>query len=155
MAKIISLEKFKKNKLIFKEKKTVLVGGCFDLLHYGHLKFLKKAKAVGDFLIVALEPDEFIRKKKKRQPIHTQRQRAQILSSLRFVDLVILLPFFSSDQEYFDMVRAINPKIIAVTEGDPQLKNKEKQIKTIGGELKIVTPLFKKYSTSKIIKKFV
>lgn len=151
MAQIISFSELKKNKLLFEGKKTVLVGGCFDLIHYGHWHFLKKAKEEGDFLIVALEPDEFIKKKKKRVPVHTQRQRAQILSSLRMVDLVILLPFFSSNQEYFKMVKIIHPKVIAVTAGDPQLENKKRQIKTVGGKLKIVTPLLKKFSSSKII----
>lgn len=151
MAQIISFSELKKNKLLFEGKKTVLVGGCFDLIHYGHWHFLKKAKEEGDFLIVALEPDEFIKKKKKRVPVHTQRQRAQILSSLRMVDLVILLPFFSSNQEYFEMVKIIHPKVIAVTAGDPQLENKKRQIKTVGGKLKIVTPLLKKFSSSKII----
>ena len=52
--------------------KIVLVGGCFDLLHYGHIEFLKNAKKQGEYLIVALEPDEAIVNYKKRQPIHNQ-----------------------------------------------------------------------------------
>lgn len=154
MAKIISFEALKKNKLLVKGKKTVLVGGCFDLIHYGHLQFLKKAKEVGDYLIVALESDEFIKKKKKRDPIHSQGQRAEILASLDMVDLVILLPLFSSDQEYFDMVKTVEPKVIAVTEGDPQIENKRKQAKEIKAILKTVSPLFKNFSTNKIILKF-
>lgn len=154
MGKIISFKKLKKSRAFIKGKKTVLVGGCFDLLHYGHLQFLKKAKTVGDFLIVALEPDEFIIKNKKRAPIHKQKERAEILASLEMVNLVILLPLFSKDEDYFNMVKIINPQIIAVTEGDPQLKNKKKQIKEVGGELKIVTPLLRKFSTRKIIAYF-
>ena len=85
-------------------KKVVLVGGCFDVLHYGHVQFLESAKSRGDLLVVALEPDEFIAKRKKRKPVHTQAERAAILSALRSVDVVLLLPFFTTDMEYRRMV---------------------------------------------------
>ena len=119
-----------------------------------HLQFLKKAKENGDYLIVVLESDEFIRKNKREVPIHNQEERAEILSSLNMIDIIVLLPYFSSNEEYFNMVKTIRPKIVAVTEGDKQLKNKRKQIKEIGGQLKVVTPLLKKYSTRKIINEF-
>ncbi len=131
--------------------KKVLVGGCFDLLHFGHFTFLKKAAAAGDKLIIALEPDEFIKKKKKRKPIHNQQQRAEILKSLRFVDEVILLPFFKKDDDYFQLIEKIRPDIVAVTAGDPHIKNKIEQAKKIGATVKVVTPLLKGYSTNEII----
>ena len=131
--------------------KKVLVGGCFDLLHFGHFTFLKKAAAAGDRLIIALEPDEFIKKKKKRKPIHNQQQRAEILKSLRFVDEVILLPFFKKDADYFQLIEKIRPDIVAVTAGDPYIKNKIEQAKKIGATVKVVTPLLKGYSTNAII----
>jgi len=152
-ALIIPYSKINLFRKLFKDKKTVLVGGCFDLIHFGHLQFLKKAKASGNFLIVALEPNEFIKKNKRENPIHNQKERAEVLSSLNIVDLVVSLSYFSSNKEYLDMVKAIGPKIIAVTEGDPQLENKKKQIEEIGGQLKVVTPLLKKFSTRKIISK--
>lgn len=135
-------------------KKTVLVGGCFDLLHFGHFIFLKNAKAAGDYLIVALESDEFIKRQKKKNPIHNQRQRAQILKALNFVNKVILLPFLKTDDDYFEIIEKIKPNIIAVTENDPLINNKTKQAKKIGATLKIVTPLIKGFSTSKITKNF-
>ena len=140
---------------LIKDKKTVLVGGCFDILHFGHIKFLQKAKQEGEFLIIAIESDEFIRKNKRENPIHSQKKRAEILANLGFVDIVLLLPYFSSDKKYFELVKIINPNIIAITEGDPQLKNKKKQIESIGGKLKIVTPLLKQFSTRKLLKRFV
>lgn len=154
-SKIISYLKIKDYLNLWQGKKTVLVGGCFDLLHYGHFQFLKKAKQAGDYLIIALESDEFIKKNKRKVQIHTQKQRAEILSSLDFVDLIILLPYFSSDKEYFEMVKKISPDVIAVTDGDPQIENKKKQIESIGGQLKVVSPLLKKFSTRKIIGKFL
>ncbi|MGB9883489.1 MAG: adenylyltransferase/cytidyltransferase family protein [Microgenomates group bacterium] len=149
--KIIPYSKIFSYKNLYQEKKSVLIGGCFDLLHYGHLQFLKKAKEIGEFLIVALESDDFIRKYKKREPIHTQDERAEILASLVMVDLVIKLPLFSKDDDYFQMVKNIHPKIIAATAGDPQLENKKKQIENLGGQLKIVIDLLKRFSTRKIL----
>ena len=54
----------------------VLVGGCFDILHFGHLMFLKNAKEEGKVLVVLLESDEFIKKFKHREPVHKQNERA-------------------------------------------------------------------------------
>ena len=51
----------------FMNKKTVLVGGCFDVFHFGHLQFLNSAKEQGDYLIVILEPDEVIKSKNQCQ----------------------------------------------------------------------------------------
>lgn len=134
-----------------KDKKIVLVGGCFDLIHFGHLQFLKKSKENGDYLIVALESDEFIKKNKRKEPVHTQDERAEILAALSFVDLIIKLPLFNNNNEYFQMVKTIKPNIIAVTEGDKQLDNKKKQAEEIKAQVLVVTPLLKKYSTRKII----
>ena len=133
-------------------KKVVLVGGCFDLFHFGHLQFLKAAKKQGDYLVVAVDPDESIRDKKGREPIHTQKQRAQILRSLKFIDKVICLPYLKSYQDYLSLVKKIKPTVIAVTKGDPQLKNKQRQAKTIGAKVKIVTSLLKNFSSTQILK---
>lgn len=132
-------------------KKTVLVGGCFELFHFGHLTFLMEAKKHGDKLIIALEPDEFIEKSKNRKPLHTQHQRAQILAHLEIVDKVILLPHLKTYEDYFDLVKTVAPSIIAVTEGDAKLEEKTKQAKDIGAELKIVCSLVLTPSTTKII----
>lgn len=130
----------------------ILVGGCFDLLHFGHITFLKQAKnaSINSFLLIALESDEYIKKHKKRTPIHTQDQRAEILSQLRCVDAVVLLPYFTSDHEYERMVQIINPHTIAITEGDPQTLNKQKQAQAIGSTIKVVTKLLSDYSTTTI-----
>lgn len=151
MKKIIDLKNFKKYQKSLKGKKIILVGGCFDLFHFGHYFFLENAKKEGDFLIVALESDKFIETKKKRKPIHSQEQRAKILAGLNFVDLVIKLPFFNSNKDYYQLVELIKPKIIAVTQGDPQIKNKKEQAKKIGGEIRVVTPRLDKFSTSEIL----
>lgn len=136
-----------------KKEKKVLVGGCFDLFHYGHFTFLKNAKEQGEILIIALEPDEFIKLKKNREPVHTQEQRAEILSALQFVDYVIMLPLFTTDQEYFELVKKIRPQIIAVTEDDTFMAVKKKYAAHVGAEVKVVTPLMANFSSSTIINK--
>lgn len=151
---IIPYFEIKKALELFENKNTVLVGGCFDLIHYGHLQFLKKAKESGDFLIVCLESDEFIKKTKRNEPIHSQEERAEILASMNFIDLVVNLPYLKTSEQYFEMVSLIKPKIIAVTEGDTQLLNKKKQAEKIGSKVVVVTPLLKKYSTRKIVSNF-
>jgi rfaE bifunctional protein nucleotidyltransferase chain/domain len=150
--KIIKYDDLRKNikKLVGKK---VLVGGCFDLLHIGHIRFLKAAKKQGDRLIIALESDEFIRKNKKRESFHSQKQRAEILSALSVVDMVILLPFFESDDNYLKLVEIVKPNIIAVSKNDPHIRNKQKQAKKIGANLKIVIPHIKNTATSRLIKK--
>lgn len=132
------------------KKITVLVGGCFDVLHYGHIQFLLNAKKTGDTLIVALESDQYIIETKKRQPVHSQMQRARILSSLRPVDIVVLLPRLRTNEEYFEMVKKIKPAIIATTKGDSMLEIKKQQAKVIGAKVEVVSDLIKPFSSSYI-----
>lgn len=133
--------------------KRVLVGGCFDLIHYGHIQFLKKAKNQGDYLIVALESDDNVKRKKGiNRPLHTQTQRKRMLESLKMVDEVIMLPTMNSYDDYVSFVRKIKPDIIAVTENDPQLINKQKQAKEIGAAVIDVTPRINPHSTTRLIK---
>lgn len=134
-------------------KKIVLVGGCFDLFHFGHLQFLKEAKKQGNYLIVAIDPDDFIREKKGREPVHSQQQRAEILKGLKFVDEVICLPYLKTYEDYLALVQKIKPAVIAVTKNDPQFKNKQKQAAAVGAKVKVVTPLLSGFSSSQILKK--
>ena len=153
-ALIVRYKEIQEAEIFFENKKTVLVGGCFDLIHFGHLKFLEKAKEQGDFLIVALESDEFIKKHKKKQPVHQQSERAEILSNLNMIDLILLLPLFKTNNDYFDLVKKVSPRIIAVTVGDQQLENKKKQAIEIGAEVKEVVTNLKNFSTRNIAKVF-
>ncbi len=117
-------------------KKKVLVGGCFDILHYGHIRFLKEAKRKGNYLIVALESDENTRRLKgPGRPIHNQKQRREILESLNFVDEVISLSPMKNDDDYKKMVMKIKPDIIAVTKGDTKKNKKEKYASEVNAKL--------------------
>jgi len=136
-----------------KSKKTVLVGGCFDLFHYGHLVFLKEAKNQGDVLIVALESDEFI-KNRKRIPVHTQHQRAELLAALEMVDFIILLPHFTSDAQYEHLIEVMKPSCVAVTQNDVHLEKKQRQARKFGADLITVVPHLKKYSSTNLMKSY-
>jgi rfaE bifunctional protein nucleotidyltransferase chain/domain len=115
-----------------KEKTLVLVGGCFDVLHVGHIHFLTQAKKLGDILIVALESDKNVRiRKGNNRPIHTQEQRKSMLEALLVVNEVITLPTMKHDSEYRELVLRVKPHIIAVTEGDPYILHKKKQAEMI------------------------
>lgn len=132
-------------------KNKVLVGGCFDILHYGHVMFLKKAKSFGDYLIVAMESDKNIKRLKGcARPIQNQKQRKEILESLKFVDQVIILKDKMFEKDYFDLVKKVKPAVIAATKDDPVLKNKRKQAKMVGAKL-IIIPKTKSSSTTKIL----
>ncbi len=117
-------------------KKKVLVGGCFDILHYGHVCFLKEAKKKGDHLVVALESDENTKRLKgPGRPIHNQKQRREILESLNFVDEVISLPPMENDNDYKKLVMKIQPDVIVVTKGDLMRNKKEKYASAVSAEL--------------------
>lgn len=68
--------------------KRILTYGTFDLLHYGHIRLLKRAKELGDYLIVALSTDEFNAIKNKKS-YHNYETRKKMLEAIRYVDLVI------------------------------------------------------------------
>ena len=69
--------------------RKVITYGTYDLLHYGHVKLLQRAKALGDYLIVALSTDEFNWNSKQKKCYFTYEQRKRLLESVRYVDLVI------------------------------------------------------------------
>lgn len=69
--------------------KRVITYGTFDLLHYGHINLLRRARALGDYLIVALSTDEFNRDSKHKDCYFSFEQRKIILEAIRYVDLII------------------------------------------------------------------
>ena len=69
--------------------KKVITYGTFDLLHYGHINLLRRAKQEGDYLIVALSTDEFNWNQKHKKSYFTYEQRKSLLEAIRYVDLVI------------------------------------------------------------------
>jgi rfaE bifunctional protein nucleotidyltransferase chain/domain len=152
MARIVNLQELKTFFPRGNKGRIVLTGGCFDILHVGHVRFLSEAKKMGDYLVVLLENDKNVKKLKgKNRPVFIQEERAEMLSALENVDLIVLLPTMENDSDYLDLVMKIKPGIIAVTENDPQIEKKKAQAKQIGVELKVI-PSVKTLSTSKLAK---
>ena len=69
--------------------KRVITYGTFDMLHYGHINLLRRAKELGDYLIVVLSSDEFNWNEKGKKTYFSYEQRKQLLEAIRYVDLVI------------------------------------------------------------------
>ncbi len=89
-----------------KGAKIVLANGCFDLFHVGHIRYLAGAKALGDCLIVGINSDEQVHKLKgANRPFMPEQERAEIISALRFVDLVTI--FNESTVE--ELIRDVRP----------------------------------------------
>ncbi|MBU2541184.1 MAG: D-glycero-beta-D-manno-heptose 1-phosphate adenylyltransferase [Candidatus Omnitrophica bacterium] len=143
LKKILELQKRKGKKIIF-------TNGCFDLLHFGHIKYLNDAKKLGGFLIVALNSDNSVRKiKGKGRPLTSEKDRLQIISSLEMVDQVTLF----NDRTPLKLIKLLNPDII-VKGADWKLEDivGGDFVKGYGGSVRQI-PYSKGYSTSKLIRK--
>ena len=150
MARIVNLQGLKKCFSREGKGRIVLTGGCFDILHIGHVRFLSEAKKTGDYLIVLLENDKNVKKLKgENRPVFIQKERAEMLAALGNVDLVVLLPAMRNDGDYLSLIRIIKPDAIVVTENDPNIEKKRGQARKIRGELEVV-PFIKTLSTSKL-----
>lgn len=144
------------NKIKKEGKKLVVVGGCFDILHVGHITFLEKAKKCGDVLMVLLESDSRIKRiKGENRPINKHEDRAKLLSVLQMVDVVVCLQDMKKNEDYNDLVTNLKPNVIAVT-GDDKLKEiKNEQAKKVGGRVAVVTKRVGGYSSSGIVERMV
>lgn len=81
--------------------KRIITYGTFDLLHYGHINLLKRAKSLGDYLIVAISTDEFNWSEKRKKCYFTYEERKKLIEAIRYVDLVI--PENSWEQKKIDI----------------------------------------------------
>ncbi|TSC92876.1 MAG: D-beta-D-heptose 7-phosphate kinase / D-beta-D-heptose 1-phosphate adenosyltransferase [Candidatus Berkelbacteria bacterium Licking1014_7] len=137
--KIVSYHKIKKLTEKFKKqnKKTVLVTGCFDILHLGHLIFFNYAKSKGDILIVGLGSDETIKKYKgKGRPINNETLRSRLLAGLEIVDYVIICrePLVNYNMDHLKLTQRVKPDVYVVPLTDKKLEYKRKLIESIGGQ---------------------
>jgi rfaE bifunctional protein nucleotidyltransferase chain/domain len=139
--------------LHMKNKRIVLVGGCFDILHIGHIAFLERAKKAGDVLFILLEADESIRQiKGESRPINNQENRARILAAIEVVDEVILLSHRLKNQDYDKLIMQLKPAIIAITRGDLKRHQKARQASLVNAEIIDVIDVISDQSTTRLVR---
>jgi len=151
-AKIVDLEELsdRSEDLRAAGKKLVATNGCFDLLHVGHVRYLRAARALGDLLAVGLNSDRSVRELKgSGRPIMTEIDRAEILAALECVDLVTIFPETRATR----FLAAARPAMY-VKGGDysTETLNEEERaaLKQIGAEIRVV-PFEPGYSTSQLL----
>ena len=133
-----------------KKKKIVFTNGCFDVLHKGHVFYLRRARKLGDVLIVGLNSDLSVRKiKGSGRPVNSQDDRAELLSELKCVDRVII---FNEDTPE-KLIRKIRPDIL-VKGGDWKKKNVVGAafVESYGGKVRLI-PFVKGFSTTGLLGK--
>lgn len=123
--------------------KKVITYGTFDLLHYGHINLLRRAKSLGDYLIVGLSTDEFNNKEKNKECYFDFENRKLLLDAVRYVDLVV--PEENWEQKISD-IQKYNIDVFVI--GD-DWKGKFDYLKDLGVEV-VYLPRTKEISTSKI-----
>jgi D-beta-D-heptose 7-phosphate kinase/D-beta-D-heptose 1-phosphate adenosyltransferase len=129
-----------------KGQKIIFTNGCFDILHFGHIRYLEKSKKLGDVLIVGLNSDESVKSLKgNNRPINKQNERVTVLAALSFIDYIVIF----EDLDPYNLIKQIKPDIL-VKGADYEGKE------VIGSELVnevVLMPFEQGYSTSSIINK--
>lgn len=153
MRKILSTDDAAKlsEKLHTDGEKIVVAGGCFDIIHVGHIRFLQAAKKHGDTLILLVESDRMITQRKgPKRPINTQQDRAVLLSALSIVDYIVPLPDTMHDRDYDELILKLKPAIIATTANDPHRMHKDRQAALIKGKVVEVIDTVHNKSTTRL-----
>ncbi|HOX55248.1 MAG: D-glycero-beta-D-manno-heptose 1-phosphate adenylyltransferase [Candidatus Omnitrophica bacterium] len=136
-----------------KNKTVVFTNGCFDILHYGHAKYLEDSKKLGDCLVVGLNSDSSVRslKKDKNRPINHELDRASVLASLASVDYIVIF----NEPTPLKLISKLKPDII-VKGGDWKKDDVVGKdiVESYGGRVQII-PYLKGYSTTNIIKSII
>jgi len=150
--KVLEFEELKKIIVDAKRKnrRIVWTNGCFDLLHVGHVHYLKEAKKLGDLLVVGINSDSSVKEVKgPSRPIQSEYERAEILSSLKYVDYLLIF----SEPNVEKYLRELQPEIF-VKGGDYSLdtidQTEKKIVESYNGQI-VFIPLVEGKSTSKII----
>ena len=130
-----------------KGKKLVFTNGVFDIIHPGHVRFLKEAKKIGDILVVALNTDSSVKRIKPGRPVNTLRDRLEVIDSLKPVDYVTWFP----EPDPSTTIKLLKPDI-HVKAGDYKKENmpETRIVESYGGKV-IILKYYTGYSTTKII----
>lgn len=137
-------------KLRSKGKRIVFTNGCFDILHVGHIRYLMKAKRLGDVLVVGLNSDSSVRLiKGNGRPINNEKDRAIVLSSLYFVDYITIF----DEPTPAKLIKGVRPDVL-VKGGDWKKRDVVGSgfVTSCGGKV-VTIPFVKGYSTTSLIDK--
>jgi len=88
-----------------RNRKVVFTNGCFDIIHAGHVRYLRRAASLGDLLVVGLNSDSSVSRLKPGRPINGEQQRAEVLAALEPVDFVTIF----TEETPYDLIRALKP----------------------------------------------
>jgi len=134
-------------KLRAEGKKIVFTNGCFDILHAGHVRYLKQAGKLGDVLVVGLNSDRSVSAIKPGRPVNSEKHRAEVLAALAAVDYVVVF----SEKTPYNLIKTLKPDIL-VKGGDWRKED------IIGSDIAKETyslPFVKGISTTAIIEKII
>jgi len=152
--KIKTLRQLKKTipSLKRQKKKIVFTNGCFDILHYGHLKYLEAAKKLGDILIVAVNSDSSVKRiKGKKRPLNNETARMALIAGFECVDYCLL---FRENTPHC-LIKELKPDVLA--KGGDWSKEDivgYEFVEDRGGEV-ITINFVRGYSTTELIKKII
>jgi rfaE bifunctional protein nucleotidyltransferase chain/domain len=132
--------------------RVVLTNGCFDLLHVGHVRYFEGARAFGDLLVVGINSDEQVRHLKgKGRPFMPEQERAEIIASLRSVDIVTIFP----EPTVEELIRSIRPDVHAKgTDYTEETVPERDVVRSYGGRVAIVGDP-KDHSTTGMIERVI
>ncbi len=134
------------------QKTIVFTNGCFDIIHRGHIEYLRKAKLLGDVLVVGLNSDASVKRiKGKPRPYQVEQDRAAILDAMEMINLVVI---FDEDTP-LNLICKLKPDML-VKGGDYDSDSivGAGEVESWGGSVKTI-PFLKGYGTSKLIKKIL
>ena len=131
-------------------RRVVFTNGVFDILHPGHIRYLRQARALGDVLVVGLNGDASVRRNKgPERPINSQDERAEILAALEPVDAVVIFDEDTPDQ----IIKAVQPDVLV--KGADWVEDAivgRDTVEARGGQV-VLVPVEQGFSTSAIVEK--
>jgi D-beta-D-heptose 7-phosphate kinase/D-beta-D-heptose 1-phosphate adenosyltransferase len=117
--------------------KIVLTSGSFDLIHLGHVKYLQRAKEFGGILVVGVDSDAKIRRRKgDDRPMVPQEERLEMLAYQRPVDMIYLK---DDDEPRWALIKAVAPDVLVLTEDHSYSEAEQEELLTIVGRIEVVT----------------
>ena len=142
--RLVSILKSKRQK----KQSIVFTNGCFDILHVGHVRYLKKAKSLGNVLVVGLNSDASVRGLKGAgRPVNSERERSEVVAALEFVDYVTIF----SQATPLQLIQKIRPEyLVKGGDWDKSRIVGSGFVQSYGGKT-LSLPFVKGYSTTRVL----